>query len=298
MDVMESLSQSLAGAVEQAGQSVVRVEARRGAPGSGIVWSADGAIVTAEHVLERDDDIRVGLPDGREVAASVSGRDATTDVALLRAEAPGLPPVNWGDLSGARVGQLVLALSRPGRTVRAHLGIISALGDSWRTPSGAEIDRYLQADVDVRWGFSGGLLVTQGGRGLGMTTAGLLRRTAPSLAIPFPTLEKVVDALRAHGRIRRGYLGIGAQPVRLPSNVGKRVGQPGGVMIMTVEPGSPADQSGLVLGDVVLAIDGAPVRHHGDIAARLGPDAIGRSVTARILRAGAVQDVAITVGER
>lgn len=296
MSQIEQLSKDLAGAVETAGAAVVRVEARRGPAGSGIVWAPEGMVVAADHIVERDEDIRVGLADGQVVAATVVGRDPTTDVVLLRAEATGLAPSAWSDLSALRVGSLVLALSRPGRSVRAHLGIVSALGDAWRSPAGGELDRYVEADVEMTWGFSGGLLVDPSGGAIGMTTAGLMRRTP--LVLPQTTLEKVVEALRVHGRIRRGYLGIGAQPVRLAQPMADRLGQRAGLIVIAVEPGSPAEHGGVVLGDVLLAAGSAPVRGLHDLQAQLGPEATGKPLSLRILRGGVPQDITVTVGER
>lgn len=296
MDALQSLSQSLAAAVESVGRSVVRVEARRGRPGSGLVWSAEGSIVTADHILERDEDIRVALADGTVVDATLAGRDPTTDVAVLRAEGSGWTPAPWAPLDGVRVGHLVLALSRPGRTVRARLGIISALGEKWRAPSGAELDHYVQPDVEVSRGFSGGALVDGNGKVLGMTTTGLLERTP--LAIPRITLQTVASQLLLEGRIRRGFLGIGSHPVKLPAAVREQLGQRAGLIVVAVEPGSPAERSGLTLGDVLVAIDGAPVHHPGDVAARLGTETVGKSLAVRILRGGVLQDLSVTVGER
>ncbi|MCB0013943.1 MAG: trypsin-like peptidase domain-containing protein, partial [Anaerolineales bacterium] len=146
-DILQQLSVGMAGAVETAGPSVVRVEARRRLPATGIVWSADGLIVTANHIVRRDDKIKVGLADGNTVEAELVGRDPTTDLAVLRVSDVALTPLKPADLDKAAVGNLVLALGRPGRTVQATLGIISALGDQWRTPHGGELDRYLQTDV-------------------------------------------------------------------------------------------------------------------------------------------------------
>lgn len=296
MHVVEQLSQVLSSTVDTAGASVVRVEARRGPASSGVVWAPDGMVVTADHVVERDDDIRVGLVGGRVVSATVLGRDPTTDVALLRAEASGLAAAAWADLSALRVGSLVLALSRPGRSVRAHLGIISALGDTWQSPTGAEIDRYVEADVEMTWGFSGGLLVDPSGKAIGMTTAGLMRRTP--LVLPRSTLERVVEALRAHGRVRRGYLGVGAHPVRLPPALADRLDQRLGLLVTAVEPGSPAERAGMMLGDVVVTFNGVKVRHHGDLAGLLGAATAGQDARLSIVRAGTQQEVAVTVGER
>jgi S1-C subfamily serine protease len=295
MEPLQSISQSLADAVESAARSVVRVEGRRGRPGSGLVWSTDGTIVTADHVLERDEDIRVALPDGTEIPATLAGRDAATDIALLRTEATGLLPPPWASLDGVRVGHLIVALSRPGRTIRARLGVINALGEKWRAPSGAELDHYVEADVGVSWGFSGGALVDVTGKVLGMTTTGLNR--AP-LAIPHAVLQGVAAQLLSAGRIRRGFLGIGSHPVRLPAAVREQLGQRSGLIVVAVEPGSPAERGGLTLGDVLIAVDGAPLRHPGDVAARLGSDAVGKSLAIRILRGGVLQDLSVTVGER
>src|SRR5438445_12683731 len=203
----------MAGMGGRVGASVVRGAAWGRACAGGIVWAADGTIVTADHVIEQEDEIRVGLPDGQLVAATLVGRDPGTDIAVLRAQASGLTVPSWSGGDQTKVGQLVVAVTRPGRTVRARLGIISAAGEAWRAPTGGEFDRYLETDVTPGIGFSGGALADAGGAVLGMNTAGLLRRTPTT--VPVPTLRKVGGALVTHGRIRRGYLGIGAHPARL-----------------------------------------------------------------------------------
>ena len=295
MQTLKEISSGIAGVVEQAGPSVVRIEAGRRFPGSGIVWAADGTIVTADHVIEQEDDIRVGLPDGQLVAATLAGRDPGTDLAVLRAQASGLSVPSWSD-GAAKVGQLVVALARPGRTVRARLGIISAVGEAWRTPMGGELDRYLEADMTPGFGFSGGMLVDTDGRVLGMNTAGLLRRAA--LTVPVPTLRKEVGMLLAHGKIRRGYLGVGAHPVRLPAGLEQQVGQRVGLIVVSVEPGSPAERGGLVLGDVIVAVNETPVRTHDDVAAQLTSEKVGASLRIRLVRGGAVKELSVTVAER
>ena len=295
MQTLKEISSGIAGVVEQAGPSVVRIEAGRRFPGSGIVWAADGTIVTADHVIEQEDDIRVGLPDGQLVAATLAGRDPGTDLAVLRAQASGLSVPSWSD-GAAKVGQLVVALARPGRTVRARLGIISAVGEAWRTRMGGELDRYVEADMTPGFGFSGGMLVDTDGGALGMNTAGLLRRAA--LTVPVPTLRKVVGMLLAHGKIRRGYLGIGAHPVRLPAGLEQQVGQRVGLIVVSVEPGSPAERGGLVLGDVIVAVNGTSVRTHDDVAAQLTSEKVGASLRIRLVRGGAVKELSVTVVER
>jgi S1-C subfamily serine protease len=298
-EVLQDLSDALAATVKATGSSVVRVEARRRLPASGIIWSSDGVIVTAYHVVERDENISVGLPDGQSVPATLVGRDPTTDLAVLRAQVPttsGAVPPTWADPDKLSVGHLVLALGRPGRTAQATLGIVSALGESWRTPAGGRIDRYLQTDVVMYPGFSGGPLVDAAGQVLGLNTSALLRGI--SLTVPTPTLSEVVQTLLTHGRVRRGYLGVGAQPVRLPAGLGQQLGQETGLLLVSVEPGSPADQGGLLLGDTIVAFDGQPVRHMDDLLALLSSDRVGETMPVRIVRGGQVQELQVVVGER
>src|SRR5690606_25055953 len=210
---IQDLSNGLAATVAVVSPSVVRVEGRRRSAASGIVWSADGLIVTANHVIHRDDNIRVAAADSEPVEATLVGRDPSTDLALLQINAPGLSTIAFAEEAEMSVGHFVLAVGRPGHSVQATLGIVSALGDSWRTPMGGQIDRYLQTDVIMYPGFSGGPLVGANGHLLGLNTSGLGQGV--SLAIPVATVSRVIDSLRAHGRIRRGYLGVSTQRVRL-----------------------------------------------------------------------------------
>lgn len=302
--VLQDLSDGLAGVVATAGRSVVRVEARRRLGASGIVWSADGLIVTAHHTVQRDDEIMLGLPDGATVEASLVGRDPTTDVALLRAEGSG---TSLADLTPAvrangdlQVGHLVLALGRPGHTVQATLGIVSALGGGrgtgWRTPAGGELDRYLQTDVVMYPGFSGGPLVDVSGQLLGLNTSALLRGV--SLAVPSSSLERLVETLSTHGRVRRGYLGIGAQRARLPAAVAAELGRDVGLLVVSVEPDSPAEQGGIFLGDTIVTLDGESVARIDDLMALLAGDRVATAVPVQIVRGGELQELAVTIGER
>lgn len=295
-NALSELSAAMAAMVELAGAAVVRVEGRRGISGSGIIWSGEGEIVTANHVVRRDDGLRIGLPDGREVDAKLVGRDPAADIAVLRASASGLKPPAWLPIDGVRVGHLVLALGRPGRTVQATLGVVSALGSEWRTMEGGLIDRYLQTDVVMYPGFSGGPLAGADGQLVGMNTSGLARGV--SLALPAATLHRVVPVLVQHGHIRRGYLGIGAQPVRLPEEIAAQLEQETGVLLMSVEPGGPAGKAGMALGDTLVSLEGAPIRHMDDVMAALGGDRIGSALEARFLRGGKLQSARVTVGER
>ena len=295
-NVFAELSDALANIVATAGAGVVRVEGRQRIPATGIVWSADGLIVTAHHVVSRDDNIQIGLPDGRTVSAALVGRDPSTDTAVLRAEATGLTPLAESNKQELGVGNLVLALGRPGKTVQATLGIVSALGDSWRTRMGGQIDRYLQTDVVMYPGFSGGPLVDAHGRLAGMNTSALLGGV--SLAIPTATLARVADALVSDGRMKRGYLGVSTQRVKLPNDLREQLGQKSGLLIVSAEPDSPASAAGLALGDTIVTLDGEKVRDHDDLLALLSGDRVGTAVPVGIIRGGQVQQMQITIGER
>jgi S1-C subfamily serine protease len=295
-DVLRSLSNDLAATVETAGKSIVRIEARRRQSASGIVWAADGLIVTAHHVVERDENIKIGLPDGSAVSATLIGRDPTTDIAVLRAQASGLTPANWADANEIRVGHLVVAVGRPEESVQATLGIISSLDEGWRTVAGGAIDAYVQTDVVMYPGFSGGPLVSAAGPFLGMNSSALLRGV--SVTIPAATLRRVAEALLAHGKVKRGFLGVSAQPVRLPTTIAESAKQETGLLLASVEQGSPADTGGLMLGDTLLGLDGEKVRHMDDLMALLSGDRVGKTVSVRVLRGGQLQDIQVVIGER
>lgn len=297
-NVLQNLSSDLAGTVKAVEASTVRVEARRRLPATGVVWSADGVIVTSHHVVERENDIGVGLPDGSTVTASLVGRDPTTDLAVLRAEASGLTPASWAALDAGQlqVGHLVLALGRPGQSVQATLGIVSALSQNWRSPGGSQVDYYLQTDVVMYPGFSGGPLASAAGQVIGINTSALVRGV--SLTLPNTTLAKVVEMLLAHGQIKRGYLGVSTQLVRLPATLAEQLGQETGLLVASVEPDSPADKGGLLLGDTIVAVAEAAVRQYDDLLAALSGERVGQAVAIKIIRSGQVQDIAVIVGER
>jgi S1-C subfamily serine protease len=291
-----NFSNALAAAVEAASPSVVRVIGSHRMPSSGLVWSADGVVVTADHTVERDEDLRVGLPDGRTVEATLVGRDPGTDVAVLRAEASGLAVPEWRELSDLKVGHLALALRR-NRALHAAVGVVSALGDEgWRTPAGGRLEQYVATDFALQRGFSGSLLVDAAGRAFGLGTAGLARGRA--LAVPAVTLRRVVEALLQHGHVQRAYLGIAAHPVRLPPNLESTAGQPVALMIAGIQPGSAAEQAGLLLGDLLIAIDGEPLGGLGHLHGLLGDKPAGSEVVLRILRGGEARELKATLGAR
>jgi S1-C subfamily serine protease len=296
-DLLRQISDATASAVDAAARLVVRVEARRRLPSSGIVWSEDGLVVAAHHAVHRDEDISVGLPDGQSAKAELVGRDPRTDIALLRATGTRLSSPHWSTTDQVRVGHLVLALGRPGTNVMATLGIVSALNSEWRTPAGGHIESYLQTDIVMYPGFSGGPLVDTQGHVLGMNTSGLVR--GASMAVPGPTLRSVVETLLKHGRVRRGYLGIAIQPIRLPDSVASELdGQETGLLLVSVEPGGPAARAGLFLGDTIVSLHGQATGQLEQLTHLLDGDSVAKEVTLSILRAGELRDTVVVVGER
>ncbi|HEU0020834.1 MAG TPA: trypsin-like peptidase domain-containing protein [Dehalococcoidia bacterium] len=296
-EILANLSDALAATVEQSSSSVVRIEGRHRLPASGVVWSADGVIVTAHHVLEQDENIHVGLPDGQTVLATLVGRDPTTDLAVLKVGASDLKTPQWLDAENLKVGNLALALGRPGQRIRATLGIVSAVGQGWQTPTGGAIDHYLQSDVTMYPGFSGGPMVDSSGRFLGVNSSALVRG-GTTITIPTATVRRVAETLLSHGHIRRGYLGVGAQPTRLPATIASQLGQETGLLLVSVEPNSPAEQAKLYMGDTIVALAGKPVRHLDDLFATLSGDRVDTAVPVKFLRGGQTLELSVTIGER
>lgn len=296
LNVFVELSHALAETVQVSSAGVVQVAARRRLPATGIIWSQDGVIVTAHHVVQRDDNITVGLPDGKTVSATLVGRDPSTDLAVLKVSAGGLTPLTLANPAEVHVGHLGLALGRPGASVQTTLGVVSAIGEGWRRRGGGLIDHYIQTDVVMYPGFSGGPLVGAAGTVMGLNTSGLTRGI--SLTIPVPTLSRVVESLMAHGKVQRGYLGVSTQAVRLPDDLHQQLQQETGLLLTNVEKDSPADNAGLLLGDTIVTFDNTAVRQHDDLLALLSGDRVGKDCVVKVVRGGQLQDATVTVGER
>ena len=292
-----ALSNNLADAVEQASQVVVAVNARQRMSSSGVHWQ-QGVVVTADHTVKRDEEITVTLSDNRNVSATLVGRDSSTDLAVLKLSETELPTAEICDTASLKVGHIVLALGRSSEGISASYGVISALGSAWRTWSGGQIDHFVRPDLRLYPGFSGGPLVDISGRVIGINTSGLARRM--DVVIPASTINRVVDQLLATGRIARGYLGVGMQPVRLPDTLKSKLNLPalGGVIVVNVELDGPAEKAGVLIGDVLVALDGTSVSDTGDVLAMLVPERVGKTISAQIIRGGTLIEVAIAVGER
>jgi S1-C subfamily serine protease len=283
------LSNQLARATETGGSGVVAVHGRPHVASSGILWR-DNVVVTTDHTLKRDQDLTITLSDGRTLPATLAGRDAGTDLAVLRlGESAGNAAKTASDAS-IKTGNLVLALGRPGANgVSASFGVISAIGGAWRTWRGGQIERFIRPDISIYTGFSGGALVDVEGRVIGLNTSGLTRGTG--VTIPASTVSRVTDELLTTGHVRRGFLGVGLHPVRLPD--GRE-----GLIILSLEPKGAAAQAGIVVGDVLLSLGGEPVTDTDDVQAHLGPERVGKPLVAEILRGGAPMKIEVTPAER
>lgn len=298
---LESLSDDLASAVNHVAHGVVAIHARRRIPASGVVWRR-GLIVAADHTIHKEEDVRVSLADGGDARAQLVGRDPTTDLCLLRLAEGASVQAATVDAAPLRLGQIVLAVGRPGREATASLGVVSAAGPEWRTWRGGRIDQFIRLDLSIYDGFSGSPVATAAGKVAGLCTSGLARGAAA--AVPARTVDRVVDSLLAHGSVtRRGYLGIGTQLVPLPDAIRDQMGPIGGrvpragLMIVSVQPGTSAERAGILLGDLLVGLDDDPIEDPRDVFAALGPESVGRTVRATLVRAGKPILLEITIDE-
>jgi S1-C subfamily serine protease len=294
---LNSFSDEIAGAVETASAYTLLVDARRRYPASGIAYATD-LVLTADHVITRDENIRIGLPDGRYLPATIAGRDPGSDIALLRLSEKTLKPAQIAE-TPARIGQLVLALGRPSEEgIQASFGIVNAFGGPARTVRGGLLDQYLQTETIPYPGFSGGPLVDTQGRLLGLNTSGLTQGSA--LTIPTSVAWAIADSLTKHGTVKRGYLGIRTQAVAINEATQKMLKreQANGLLIMWLESGGPAEKDGLLVGDILVSVNAHPVSDPDELFATLSSDLVGKQVDVAILRGGQLQSQKVTVGER
>ncbi|MFL5629666.1 MAG: S1C family serine protease [Gemmatimonadaceae bacterium] len=298
---LSELSSQLSSAVETAGKSVVAIHARRRIPSSGIVWR-DGIIVSASHTVRRDDGIPITLPNGNSAIAEIAGRDSATDIIALRIDAASADTKSYvaprADSSSLRVGSLVLAVGRPGRSVTASFGIVSAVGEGWRTWQGARIDRVLRLDLAVYDGFSGGPLVDASGAVLGLNNSALARGTP--MALPAAAVDRVVDELLETGHVRRPFIGVAVQPVELSASLVSQheLGKDAGLLIVSIADASPADGAGMLLGDVLLEANGQPLGRPDDLLDALSSVSGGGAITLKFLRGGVVKSASVTPADR
>ena len=293
MASLTDLSRDIAALVERCGPSVMTVDARRGRAATGVVW-AENTVLTAAHTLEHEDEIKV-LVGTNSTAASVVGRDSGTDLALLKVDGLSAQAAARGKSSDMRPGHLVLAVGRPGQ-LQVTLGIVSGMSGAYRSWRGSQVERLIETTAELLPGFSGGPLLDAEGRVIGINSWNFGRGL--SRALPIETVERVVDSLRTHGRIRRAYLGVGTQPVRLADALATQLGQATGLLVVTVEPGGPAANAGFLQGDTIVSIDGDAIRQLDDLFNAVRRLEVGSTHTLRAIRAGELKDLRVTVTER
>jgi S1-C subfamily serine protease len=282
--------------VERTGSSIVAVHGGGRGSLSGIHWRS-GVIVTAEEVLERDEDVKVTLPGGRQVEASLAGRDPSTDVAVLRFQPDGLPAASTADAAPLRPGHVVLAVGNHEGAPVASLGVVATVGGPWHSLRGGTIDNLIRVDLVLSRAAEGGALIDAQGSVVGMAVLGPRRRV---LAIPTSTIDRVVDQLLAKGHVFRGYLGAGLQPLRRgrASHDPQPAGSVRGVLVVSIDPDGPAARAGLLVGDIVMTWNAKPIDRVRDVMYLLGVDSVGATVDLQLIRGGAPTTLKVALGER
>ena len=291
-----AFSDQAAQLVERTGSSVVAVHGGGRGSSSGIHWRS-GVIVTAEEVLELDGDIKITLPGGRVVEASLAGRDPSTDVAVLRIQPDGLPAASTADAAPLRPGHVVLAVGNHEGGPVASLGIVATVGGPWHSLRGGTIDNLIRVDLVLSPATEGGALIDAQGRVVGMAVLGPRRRV---LAIPTSTIDRVVDQLLAKGHVFRRYLGASLQPMRRgsPSHDARPAGSGRGVLVVSIDPDGPAGRAGLLVGDIVMTWNAKPIDRVRDVMHLLRTDSVGATVDLQLIRGGAPMALKVVLGER
>jgi S1-C subfamily serine protease len=297
-EALIELSNALAAATERAAIHTVAVHTGPRGSSSGVIWRA-GIIVTSDHALRSDEEIKVTLPEQRVVPATLVGRDASTDLAVLKCAEAASPGPAFGDAAALAAGHLTLVVGRTRASGPvAALAAVSLTVAERRQWGGATLSPYLRLDVGLQPTAIGGAVVDARGNVVGIATPKFARFGA--IAIPAATVNRVADLLLSKGRIPRGYLGVGLQPIRLPAELAQSTQRKGktATIVLDVAPDGPAHQAGLLIGDLLLSLDGQEVLHPGDVHSTLGPDSIGKTFVAQLLRGGELREVGIRVIER
>jgi S1-C subfamily serine protease len=292
------LSNALAQAADRAATSAVAVHTEARGSSSGIVWRS-GVIVTSEHALRRDDEIRVTLPDGRAVPATLAGRDPSTDIAVLKCAEADSAAQKFGDEAAVKPGNLVLVVGRTRASGPvAALGVVSLVAADRRTWTGASLAPYIRLDVGLQPTAIGGSVIDAQGDVVGLATPRFARFGA--IAVPASAINKIADTLLKKGRIPRGYLGVGLQPVSLPDALRQSLHrkEKTAAIVLEVRPGGPADKAGVVIGDILVSLAGQPITRLEDVQTALAGDAIGKSLPLKFVRGGSLQEGSIVIAER
>lgn len=314
--LFDAYSQAVVGAVDRVAAAVVKIDVRQrlvgrpggprrqplevGGSGSGFIFTPDGLILTNSHVVHGASSIEVTLADARRLRADLVGEDPDTDLAVVRIAAPDLVAAPLGDSAALKPGQLVIAIGNPlGFQATVTAGVVSALGRSLRSRSGRMMDNIIQTDAALNPGNSGGPLVTSRGEVVGVNTAVIMPAQGIAFAVAINTAKFVAGRLIRDGRIRRGYLGVAGQTVALHPRLVRAYALPAtsGVLIASVEASSPAQTTGLRERDIIVALDGQPVRGVDDLQRLLAERPIGQRLPLVILRGTERQQLEITPAE-
>ena len=288
-DLLTAVSKAVASRGAAARPFAAGIRMRGHSPRSGTLWRKD-VVVASEQALPRGDDAEVELAAGGTFAAHIAGRDPGTNIAVLRLDSG--PQPAWSAAAEPQPGALVLALAAGGAV---RLGAIHAVGPAWHSRAGGRIDTRIGLDIRLGRGEEGGPVVDAAGGLLGISTLGPRRRV---LVIPTATIERVLEPLLATGRVARGWLGAAVQPVLVPDALREPAGSAQGLIVLGLSRDGPAVRAGVLPGDILAALDGGAVASMSALAERLGPEAVGREVELRLIRAGSVQVLRLTVGER
>ncbi|RKE37824.1 S1-C subfamily serine protease [Paraburkholderia sp. BL23I1N1] len=295
---LQDLSDNLADIVERVGQRVVAVHGRYRLPSTGVIWR-HGVVVTAAHTLRHQDGINVTLADGRTVAAVLAGQDMGTDLAVLKLDGLDLDPVESGDARSLKSGHLVLAVARAdGLGASADFGVVGAVGGAWRTWRGGQLDAFVRLDGGLRAGFSGAALTDMRGQVMGICTSALAR--GAGILIPAATVARITEELLAKGHVSRGYLGVGTQTVNLSEAWMKKMtlSSDRGLLIVSLAANGPAEKAGVLIGDVLVELDGEPCRDIDDLHAALSSERIGQPLKIGLIRGGERHECIVILGER
>jgi S1-C subfamily serine protease len=293
-----AISNALAEATERVGAHTVAVHTEARGSSSGVIWRP-GLVVTAEHSLRRDEEIQVTLPNGSVASAKLVGRDPSTDLALLKCEEAKSPSSTLGDTGAFKPGQLTLVVGRTRASgAVAALGVVSLVANSRRMWGGTAVSPYVRLDVVLQRTSVGGAVVNANGQVAGFATPKFA--PAGALALPVSTVNRVVDTLLTKGHVPRGYLGVALQPIRLPEDLrdALRRREKAAAMVLEVEPDGPAHKAGVVIGDILIGLNGKPVMRLEDVQAHLHGEQIGQTVNAEFLRGGVRREASIVIGER
>lgn len=301
--LLDAYSETVSQVAARVSPAVVKIEAEkrgRGGTGSGFVFTGNGYVLTNSHVVHGARELQVVLHDGRRFSAEVVGDDPHTDLAVVRVSADGLPVLELGESKSLKPGQLAIAIGSPyGFSYSVTAGVVSALGRSLRSESGRLMDDIIQTDAALNPGNSGGPLVDSRGRAIGVNSAVILPAQGLCFAIPIDTAKYVAGRLIEHGRIRRGYLGLGGQNVAVPRGLARRLGveAESGVLVIAVEPDGPAAEAGVEEGDLVVSFDGRPLKGIDDLHRALTEQAIGRESRLTVVRERGPVDLPVTPRE-